>query len=125
MGQSPYRQLRRGSHRCLKIVRDLAVGPGELELGDGSVGSGIGRELDRDTGALTAVSLGVAALEFGHSWVGTTSDRRIVDGETAVVDDGSGTKGQGGLSRGKQHSCASDNVLELHLDCWLVEVPVV
>lgn len=39
------------------VVGDLAVGPGEFELGDGSVGGGIGRQLDGDADARLAVGL--------------------------------------------------------------------
>lgn len=48
------------------IVVDLAVGPGELELGDGPRRTVIGRELDGDADAFLAVCLTVAAFELRH-----------------------------------------------------------
>lgn len=99
-----------------EIVRDLAIGPGELELRDGSGGGGIGCKLDRNANTFLTVAFAIASLELLHARVGAASDRCIIDGIAAVVDDGGGSQGQDGRGRGKQHGCASNEVLELHVD---------
>lgn len=101
-----------------QIIRDLAISPGELELRDRAAGGGIGRQLDGDTDALLAVLLGVAALELLHVGIVVLADGSVVDGESTVVDNGGRANGHDGRSRGKQHGCARDDVLELHFD-WL------
>lgn len=47
-----------------EIIVDLAISPGEFELGDRAIHAG--RELDGDANTRLGVRLGVAALEFGH-----------------------------------------------------------
>lgn len=101
-----------------QIIIDLAAGPGELELRDWSRGGGIRGKLDGDTHTLLAVLFGEAALELLHVGSVALTNRRVVDRESAVVDDGSSSQSQGGRGRGKQHGCASENVLVLHFGCW-------
>ena len=47
-----------------EIIVDLAISPGEFELGDRTIHAG--RELDGDANTRLGVRLGVAALKFGH-----------------------------------------------------------
>lgn len=99
-----------------QVVCDLAIGPGELELGDRSGAGGIGRQFDGDANTGLSVLLRVAALDLLEVGIVALSDGGVVDGESTVVDDGGRADGHDGGSRGKQHGCASDDVLELHLD---------
>lgn len=89
-----------------QVVVDLAVRPGELELS--RVGISAGGELDGDSVALLAKLLRVAALHLLHLGVLALADRGVVDGETAVVDDGGLAQGHGGGGEGKQHGCAGE-----------------
>ena len=98
-----------------QVVGNLAIGPGELELRDGAGSAGLRRELNRDTDTLLTVALAVAALELLHAGVGATADGGVVDGEAAVVDHGGSSHGGDTRGRGKQHGCASDESLELHV----------
>jgi len=52
-----------------KIIRDLAVSPGELELRDRSGLSIVWRELDREANILVAICLAVATFESFHGGV--------------------------------------------------------
>lgn len=89
-----------------KIIGDLAVGPGEFELRDGSTDGSIGSQLDGDAHTLLRVALGVGALEGLHVGVLTLADGSIVDGISTVVDDGGSAQSHDSGSRGKQHGCA-------------------
>lgn len=97
-----------------EVIRDLAVGPSELELGDRSRDRVIWRKLDGDTNTFLVVSFAEAALEFSHAGGVALANRRIVNGKSAVVDNGSGSNSHDRGSRGKQHGCASKDVLGLH-----------
>lgn len=98
-----------------KVVGDLAVGPGELELRDGARGAVVWRKLDGDANTLHAVALAVAALERCHSWVGTAADGGVIHREATVVDHGSSPHSCHTRSGGEQNGSAREDVLELHV----------
>jgi len=76
-----------------KVIGDLSVGPGELKLGDRSRDRVVRGKLDGDTNTFFAVALAVAALKCAHAGTGILADRRVVDGESTVVDHSSAPKG--------------------------------
>jgi len=75
------------------IIRDLAVVPGELELGDGTRLAVFCGKLDGHADTLLAVGLAVATLELLHAGVGTSSHGCVVDSGATVVDDGGASHG--------------------------------
>jgi hypothetical protein len=115
------------------VVVDLAISPGELELGHVAVV--LGRELDGHAIALVAPALRVAALHLLHLSVRALADGSVPDWGVAVVDDGGLTQGHGGRSKGEQHGCAGELgqrhcdvgglLIELLLkECWTTRVSV-
>lgn len=98
-----------------QVIGDLAVGPGELKLRDGSRSAVLRSKLDGDTNTLLAVALAVATLECCHSRVGATTDGGVVHREATVVDDGSSPHSGHTRRGGEQNGSAREDVFELHV----------